>query len=93
MADFPPPPTFALPILVDERTREAQFNPIWLDWFLLLGQVLTAAGAGSGSIDHNLLSNLQGGTTDEFYHLTAAQVAALGSASDQNILANRVFGG
>lgn len=29
--------------------------------------------------DHNQLSNLQGGTTNEYYHLTAAQYAALGN--------------
>lgn len=42
MADFQPPPTYALPILVDERNpRDSQFNPIWLKWFLELTQMLT----------------------------------------------------
>lgn len=31
--------------------------------------------------DHNDLSGLQGGTTNQFYHLTAAQYAALGTSS------------
>lgn len=34
---------------------------------------------GSSVISHNSTGGLQGGTTGEYYHLTAAQVAALGS--------------
>lgn len=49
MADFQPPPTYALPILVDENTGKAIFNPIWLNWFLQLSQHLGPSGAGSVS--------------------------------------------
>lgn len=45
---FQPPPTWALPILVDEATKRAIFNPVWLKWFVDLSANLTASGAGSG---------------------------------------------
>jgi len=77
MSTFQPPPTWALPVLVDERTKEGQFNPIWLKWFVDLAQVLSSFGGGSGSADHNLLSGLQGGASSQYYHLSAAQHAAL----------------
>ncbi len=77
---FQPPPTWALPILVNEQTKVAQFNPIWLKWFVDLAHVLSGAGGGGGSIDHNMLTGLQEGTADEYYHLTAAQHSALGVA-------------
>lgn len=47
MADFQPPPTHTLPVLVDERTGKSQFNPIWLKWFLDLSASLGPSGAGS----------------------------------------------
>ena len=37
--------------------------------------------AGSGVTDHNSLINLQGGTTGEYYHNTAAQNTAMGTLS------------
>jgi hypothetical protein len=46
-----PPPTWALPIIVDETTQRAIFSPIWLRWFLDFGayvQALTATTAVSG---------------------------------------------
>jgi hypothetical protein len=79
MADFQPPPTYSIPILVDKFTNpqgkeevRVQFDPNWLRWFLDLIEFLNAAGGISG-LEHNLLVGLQGGTTDEYYHLTAAQ--------------------
>lgn len=48
---FQPPPTWALPILVDERTGKAIFNPVWLKWFVDLSANLGGAGAGSGSVN------------------------------------------
>ena len=42
-----------------------------------------AAGGGGGGVSvHNDLTGLQGGTTGEYYHLTSAEYADLGSASD-----------
>lgn len=77
MSAFQPPPTYALPVLVDEKTGRAQFNPIWLKWFVDLGGALTALGAGSGNADHNMLANLQGGSANEYFHLTAADYSLL----------------
>tara|TARA_R110000868_G_scaffold94340_5_gene260312 strand:- start:1254 stop:1679 length:426 start_codon:yes stop_codon:yes gene_type:complete len=47
---FQPPPTWALPVLLDEVSGKATFNPIWLRWFLDLSQNLGSSGAGSGSV-------------------------------------------
>lgn len=49
MAVFQPPPTWALPILTDEKTGETQFNPVWLNWFVELAASLGPSGAGSVS--------------------------------------------
>lgn len=73
MSDFQPPPTWALPVIVDERTKEGQFNPIWLKWFVDLAGVLSRLGAGSGFLNHNLMAGLQGGAANEYYHLTQAE--------------------
>lgn len=90
MADFPPPPTYAEVILVDERSKKGTFNPIWLNWFLTLAAALD--GAGGTILQHNDLSGLQGGTTNEFFHLTSAEYAALGVPTQNDILQGRVFG-
>jgi hypothetical protein len=47
---FQPPPTWALPVLLDDVSGKAAFNPIWLRWFLDLSQNLGSSGAGSGSV-------------------------------------------
>ena len=49
MSKFQPPPAWALPILVDEVTKKAIFNPIWLKWFIELAANLDSTGAGSGA--------------------------------------------
>jgi hypothetical protein len=36
-----PPPTWALPIVVDESTKQASFNPVWLKWFVDLSTTLS----------------------------------------------------
>lgn len=41
---FQPPPTWALPVIVDERSGEAIFNPVWLKWFLDFSQSFTPSG-------------------------------------------------
>lgn len=76
MANFQPPPTWALPVLVDERTQKAIFNPIWLKWFVDLTGVLNAAGGTTPNI-HNNLNSIQGGGATERYHFTSAEHAAL----------------
>ena len=98
MANFQPPPTYAMPILVEETTdakgekhSTAKFAPVWLKWFLDLAQVLSSSGATSGTIVHNDTSSKQGGMAGEFYHLTAAEYAALAAGSSSEILATRSF--
>jgi hypothetical protein len=77
MAQFEPVPTYADPVIVggkDEQTgkEKSVFNPVWLQWFLRL------AGGGLGSVtDHDSLSGLQGGVAGQYYHLTAAEHAAV----------------
>ena len=75
MATFEPPPTYAEVVVVDDKTQKGRFNPIWLKWFLKLVTVLTNSGATSGSIQHNATGGLQGGTANQYYHLTAAEHA------------------
>lgn len=43
MFAIPPPPTYADVAIIDERTKVAQFNPIWLNWFLQVAQALAAS--------------------------------------------------
>lgn len=69
---FQPPPTYASPILVDERTKTAQFNPIWLKWFLDLVGVINNTGGGS-LVLHNGTGGLQGGQSNQYYHFTATE--------------------
>lgn len=78
MAEFQPPPTYALPILVDERSGTAQFNPIWLKWFLDLTSILNSLG-GIAAGAHNSLTGLQGGTAGQFFHMTSAEDSLVGS--------------
>lgn len=89
MADFQPPPTYALPILVDERTGRSSFNPIWLKWFIDLTEIINASGGGGGAIQHNDTGGLQGGTANQYYHLTSAQqvVAAAWTTAQQALVA------
>jgi len=71
MSDFQPPPTYALPVLVEEATGKAVFNPIWLKWFLDLAAALDSIGGTSPQ--HNSIGGLQGGTTNQYYHFTQAE--------------------
>jgi hypothetical protein len=75
---FQPPPTYAEVVILgkgnteEERIKNTKFNPIWLKWFLDVAQVLGGAGGGGGTLVHNDLSGLQGGTANQFFHLTSA---------------------
>ena len=51
MALLQPPPTFVLPIVVDEETQRVSFSPIWLRWFLDFAQVINDAGGTNLSIN------------------------------------------
>ena len=76
MAVFEPPPTWANVIIVNkDNPEESKFNPVWLKWFVDLVGVINASGGGGGSVAHNSTSGLQGGQSNQYYHLTAAQSA------------------
>lgn len=75
MAVFQPPPTWADVVLIDPQTKAGKFNPIWLKWFIDLVGVINASGGGTGIVQHNSTSGLQGGTTNQYYHLTSAKEA------------------
>lgn len=85
---LPPPPT---------KAPDGSFA--WVDWYNKLQQFVSQGGvvpwanidfAGSSIDDiqvrdHNLLTSIQGGTTGERYHLTAAQWAALTAGPHNNL--------
>ena len=50
MATFQPPPTYANPVLIDEVTGRATFNPIWLKWFVDVASFISGSGGGAGSV-------------------------------------------
>lgn len=71
---FPIPPTYAPPFVRrPNATSETDvvINPVWLDWFLSVAKTIAPQ-----SFDHQNLTGLQGGSSGEYYHLTAAQHAA-----------------
>lgn len=72
MSDFQTPPTFANPIVID-AAGNPQFNPIWLRWFLDIAAFISSSGGAGGSALHNILTDLQGGTANQYYHLTQTQ--------------------
>ena len=99
MATLPPPPT---------HSPEGSFA--WLDWYNKLQRFFSTGGiipwasidfSGSNLADivnkpHNILSGMQGGTVGEFFHLTAAEYAALGNSvpnTRQVIAGNGLTGG
>lgn len=77
---FPPAPTYAMPIEVDQVTGRQTFSPLWLQWFLSVAQYFTSLGAGGAAVDHNALTGLQGGTGGQYYHLSSAGAAAVTGA-------------
>ena len=64
-------------LLRDEPTEDG----IWKRWLEALRNRVVLAG----QLDHNTLLNLQGGTTDQYYHLTSAQHAGLTGVADTQI--------
>lgn len=49
-ANFPPPPTYAIPVIEDKSTGKFNFNPVWLQWFLSIAAFVSQAGGYSGTI-------------------------------------------
>ena len=80
MSQIQPPPTYA-EVMLKGTNGEAFFNPIWLDWFLTLAAVISASGGSGGTLQHNSLSGLQGGSANEYYHVTASQDTLIGAIS------------
>ena len=82
MAGLPPPPA-----------NDPPGSYAWVEWYRLLRQYISTASsipwsvilfAGSRLTDiairlHNSLQSIQGGQSGEYYHLTAAEYAALGT--------------
>ncbi len=89
---FTPPPTYAEVVLVDEKTEKARFNPIWLKWFVDVAAFITSSGGGSGTTQHNSLGGLQGGTANQYYHLTSAQRSAVASGITVTITTAKLTG-
>ena len=76
--NFPVPPTYAEPTIVDPNSGKAQFNPIWLRWFLDVAQFLSGVGLTlTKQINHDSLGGLQGGAPADYFHLTANQLQSL----------------
>jgi len=85
---LPPPPI-----------NDAPGSFTWLEWYRQLRNYVSTSGsvpwyiinfAGSNITDiatrlHNTLQGLQGGTTGEMYHLTAAQYSALTAGPHNNL--------
>ena len=74
MSNVPVPPTFADPIVKDERTGHGYFNPIWIKWFLDFAQILQTL---PNTTNHEGLSGLLGGAAGEHYHFTNAEHSTL----------------
>jgi len=95
MSNFQPPPTYASPVLVDEKTGKSQFNPIWLKWFVDLVSVLGPTGAGSVSEVSIVTANgVSGSVADPtttpaitlaLGAITPASVAAIGTVTGSNL--------
>lgn len=82
MPDIQPPPTYEMPVQIDEQTKKARFSANWLKWFIDLTGILNSAGGTT--LEHNLLDNIQGGSASEYYHLTQTQHGALVDAKSAN---------
>jgi hypothetical protein len=93
---FPPPPTYAEPTIVDNISGKAIFNPIWMKWFLDVAQIFSRLGEQIGTgITHSRLIGLQGGNAglDEFYHLTATQASGVGAGISGTVILAPLTGG
>ena len=77
---FQPPPTYAMPVIEDPRTRQSVFNPIWLKWFLDLSQNLGTEGAGGGTVTQITTgAGLSGGTITGVGTISLADIGTPGT--------------
>jgi len=58
----------------------------YLYWRSDMGEYNLVTGSGVPTSDHNNLNGLQGGTTNEYYHLTSAQHSTLTTGTQGDIL-------
>lgn len=52
---------------------------MWLKWFLDIVDVINNSGGGGGTITHNSTAGLQGGTANQYYHLTSGEYTGTGT--------------
>lgn len=98
MADILPPAPIEAPF--------GSYN--WTDWYkkvrdnintatsIVWSQITSFTGSNLTSIEtrnHNDLQTLQGGTTDEYYHLTSAQSSAMTSGITVTITTAKLTAG
>lgn len=88
MAVLPPPPI-----------NDAPGSFVWLEWYRQLRNYISQSGSVPWSVidftnsdissiqvrNHNNLQNMQGGTSGQYYHLTAAQAASLGAGPHNSL--------
>ena len=90
MSRFQPPPTYALPVLVDERSQKAIFNPMWLKWFVDFSENLTATGAGTvNSVSVVTANGVSGAVATPTS--TPAITLVLGNITPTSVTANGLF--
>lgn len=81
-----PPPTYALPVIVDERTGKAIFNPIWLRWFIDLAATTSASGfPAPGDVSTELAGATFGSRAPSF------SAAKMLQGNLEDLLATRMF--
>lgn len=74
MAQFTPPPTYADPVIKDDKTGKFVFNPIWLKWFVDQAAFISSNGGTTGTISHESLADLEGGALNDHQHLKTSEL-------------------
>jgi hypothetical protein len=72
--------------LIFQKTVSGEDDPVDI-----VSELIMAGGTGSSVTDHNSQGGLQGGTSGEYYHLTAAQHTELTGWTDDSQTANQVL--
>lgn len=86
MSNFQPPPTWAMPVIIDEVSGKATFNPIWLRWFLDYTQNLTPGGTPDPGDVSSTIATLSFAPRAPSEFANAALLTNL-----QDVLQNRIF--
>lgn len=85
-SNYPTPPTYIEPIGQDPKTGKPYFEPVWLQWFLNIAQLLGSVGGAGGTINHESLANLLGGAASNHWHLKDTEHDSLVNASTAAVL-------